>query len=410
MTRRPFHVLVKPAGPGCNLACDYCFYRPKEALYPDAPPIPRMSDEVLEALVRQTLEASPTEEVPFLWQGGEPTLSGLDFFRRVVDLQQRHGAGRRVTNHLQTNGVLLDDAWGGWLAEHDVLVGLSIDGPPELHDPHRVDRGGQATLDRVLAGLEVLERHGVRYNLLTVVHRANAERPEAVYDHLTGLGAAFLQFIPLVDDPDPDPVPGALEPGQLGAFLSGVFDRWVRRDVGRVFVQAFDQALAPWVGETPTLCIHQETCGQGLVVEHNGDVYCCDHFVDTDHHLGNLLEVPLEELVDGPRQRGFARAKANWAVACRSCPWLAACGGGCPKHRTVPQAAGPPQNVLCGDYQAFHSHTAEAMRFMAGELRAGRPASGVMAHLAGLPVAPPPHRNDPCPCHSGRRYKRCCGG
>jgi uncharacterized protein len=403
----PFHVLAKPIGARCNLECRYCFYLEKEpALYPDAG-VPRMSEATLERFVRDYIAAQPGDEVAFAWQGGEPTLLGVDFFERAVELQRRYGAGRRVTNALQTNGTLLDDRWGEFLAREKFLVGLSIDGPRQMHDPYRVDRGGRPTWEKVIEGLRVLKRHAVQFNTLTVLHRRNARHPVEVYEFLREHGSGFMQFIPLVERrPEPAEVARGLDygaprsaggalvpedrlekamapecapPGVVGDFLIGVFDLWVKRDVGRVFVQTFDVALSAWMGLGAPLCIFQETCGRALAIEHNGDVYACDHFVYPEHRLGNVHATSLAEIGHGAAAERFGAAKADLPKKCRECPVRFVCNGDCPKHRFVAAGAGEPGiSYLCPSYLRFFTHIGPAMEQMAALLRAGRPAADIM--------------------------------
>jgi uncharacterized protein len=382
-----FHLLVKPTGAACNLGCTYCYYLPKEALYPRADL--RMSDEVLEALIRQAIAAQPVPELTFGWQGGEPTLLPLAFYRRAMTLQRQYRRpGMRILNTLQTNGTLLDDEWCRFFRAYDFLVGLSLDGPRQMHDAYRVDKGGGPTFDRAMQGLSLLQKHKVAYNVLTCVHAANALHPVEVYRFLRDeVGARFIQFIPVVC---PDLAPGSGQGGmvtassvgarQYGEFLIAVFDEWVRRDVGRVFVQIFDVALAAWLGQPPGLCVFEATCGRALVVEHNGDLYACDHFVDPQHRLGNILEISLAEMVDSARQRQFGLAKRDALPRrCLECAVRFVCNGGCPKNRII-RTPGDERgyNYLCEGYQALFAHIEGPMRFMAAELRAGRPPANVM--------------------------------
>lgn len=390
--RPPLHVLAKPIGPVCNLDCDYCFYLRKTARYPAGHRF-RMSDADLETFIRRYLASHDGPEVDFAWQGGEPTLCGIDFFRRAVELQRRHAGGRTVTNALQTNGTLLDDDWGRFLHEHRFLVGLSLDGPRELHDRHRRDRGRAPTFDRVMRGLAVLQRHRVEYNTLTVVSSANVHRPIDVYRFLRDAGSRHLQFIPIVErtlpadesldaapprhgDPTPETVPAA----DYGRFLTRIFDRWVRNDVGRIFVRDFDTALAAWSGLPPSLCVHAPECGRAVALEHDGTVYSCDHYVYPSHRLGRIQDTPLEAMVDSPFQAGFGRDKsATLPRQCRACPVRFACQGGCPKHRFLATADGEPGlNYLCAGYRAFFTHIDPAMRRMAALLRAGRAPAEIM--------------------------------
>jgi uncharacterized protein len=423
-----FHVIAKPAGPACNLACGYCFYRAKEQLYPATRRF-AMDEAVLDAFVRQYIEAQEAPVVSFTWQGGEPTLLGVDYFRRVVELQRRYANGKRIENALQTNGTLLDDQWAEFLARERFLVGLSIDGPDALNDRLRVDHAGRATLRRVLAGLAALKRHKVEFNTLTCVRRDNAERPLDVYRFLRELGAGFMQFIPVVElrtDTSAATDSGGVEtdasqvtewsvaPEQYGRFLCTVFEEWVRRDVGRIFVQSFEVALAAWMGQDSSLCLFRPTCGRALVVEHNGDVYACDHFVDHEHRLGNLTQEPLRDLVLGAAQTSFGEEKARLPGGCEACTVRFACHGGCPKQRFVRvDGDGPSANYLCASYAMFLRRADPYLRFMADELTAGRPAAGVMAWArqqgrSGVAKSKPA-RDAACVCGSGHKYRACCG-
>lgn len=399
---RPFHVLAKPIGPICNLDCTYCFYLQKEALYPGRTSKTdwTMSPEALERFVREYIESQPGPVVNFAWQGGEPTLLGVEFFRRVVHLQARYADGKQVENALQTNGVLLDASWGTFLREHRFLVGLSIDGPRDLHDRYRLDKGGRATWDDVVRGMRVLQSHGVDFTTLTVVHRDTASRAREVYDTLTALGSRFLQFIPIVERAgeahaapgpalaSPDAVsaevtPWSVRPDDYGTFLCEVFDRWVRRDVGRVAVQIFEVALESWLGMPQSVCLFRETCGDALAIEHNGDVYACDHYVFPAYRLGNVLDEPLASLAGAPAQRRFGDAKRDTLPGyCQRCDVRFACHGECPKHRFTTSPDGEPGlNYLCAGYKRFFTHIDAPMRFMAAQVTTGRPAADVMAWL-----------------------------
>jgi len=417
-----FHVMAKPTGAICNLDCDYCYFLSKEMLYPGSRF--RMARETLERYVRQLIETQPGPEVAFAWQGGEPTLMGLPFFEEVVALQRLHRRpGQRIVNTLQTNATRLDDDWGAFLRRHGFLVGVSIDGPREAHDAYRVDKAGRGSFDAVMRGVEVLKRHGVAFNVLTTVHRANQDQPLAVYRFLRDeVGASFLQFIPIVErENDSGFQEGeavterSVAPAAYGRFMTRIFDEWARRDIGRVYVQLFDVTLAKYVGEPGGLCVFEETCGRAVALEHTGDVYSCDHYVQPDHLLGNLEETALLEMVDSDAQRVFGEAKRDGLPAmCRACDvrWL--CHGGCPKDRIRRTPQGEPGlNYLCEGYQRFFRHTGQAMRYMAEELRNQRPPAGLMKVLrdadGAQPGRPRPSPNRPCPCGSGRKYKHCCG-
>ena len=425
-----FHILTKPIGPICNLDCKYCFYLEKEVLYPTESKW-AMQDDVLETYIRQHIEAQPTDIINFAWQGGEPTLLGVDFFRKVVRLQAEYANGKTIENALQTNGIALDDEWGQFLAEQKWLIGLSIDGPRAMHDAYRVDKGGKPTFDRVMRGMDLLKRHGVEFNTLTTVHRANSEHPLEVYRFLRDNGSGFMQFIPIVERvsqgrtqhglslvspsfADKAAVaPWSVVPEQFGEFLCAIFDEWVRRDVGRVFVQLFDVSLGIWTGMEASLCVFRRKCGTALAMEHSGDVYSCDHFVYPENKLGNLMEAGLRALADSPQQKAFGEDKeATLPRYCRECDVRFACNGECPKHRflTTPQGE-PGLNYLCAGYKRFFKHIDPYMRFMAEELQHERAPANVMRFVqaGGESTAPSPARNAPCPCGSGRKYKHCCG-
>ncbi|HWQ11365.1 MAG TPA: anaerobic sulfatase maturase [Roseiflexaceae bacterium] len=417
-----FHVMTKPRGAICNLDCSYCYYLAKERLYPGSRF--RMADELLEAYVRQYIAAQRTPEVTFAWQGGEPTLMGLPFFERVVELQAHYRPpGVRVVNTLQTNGTTLDDSWCRFFRRHGFLVGISLDGPQELHDAYRVDKGGHPTFAQVMRGLQLLQRHGVEHNVLACVHAANAARPLEVYRFLRDeAGTRFLQFIPVVERLE-SPAPGAapvtersVSGAQYGAFLIAIFDEWVRRDVGRVFVQIFDVALNAWYGRRPGLCIFEETCGAALALEHTGDLYACDHFVEPAYRLGNIRATPIIELVASEAQQAFGAAKRETLPRfCRACDVRFACNGGCPKDRILATPDGEPGlHYLCAGYQAFFRHIDRPMRMMCELLRRGAAPAQVMGLLAAEDAQRErafraAGRNDPCPCGSGRKYKRCHG-
>ncbi|MBP2145562.1 uncharacterized protein J2129_001016 [Methanofollis sp. W23] len=412
-----FHVLAKPTGAICNLACRYCFFLEKEKLYPGSNF--RMSDALLEEFLRQYIEAQQVAQVTVAWQGGEPTLMGLDFFRRSVELAEHYKKpGMQVSYTIQTNGTLLDDEWCTFFREHDFLVGISIDGPKEVHDAYRVDRRAQGTFDRVMTGLRCLQEHGVEYNILCTVHTANSTRPLDTYRFFRDeAGAQYLQFIPIVEREDRTAVTDrSVDPVQWGRFLCTVFDEWVRRDVGEVFVQHFDTALAAWAGHPPGLCTFAPTCGAAVALEHNGDLYSCDHFVEPAYLLGNITETPLPVLVGAEKQQRFGREKQDALPDyCRECPHLFACRGGCPKNRFISTPDGDPGlNYLCEGYRIFFSHIERPMQVMAGLLRRGLPADGVMEMRAGEKgehgvKAAKVGRNDPCPCGSGVKYKKCHG-
>ncbi|MAF50348.1 MAG: anaerobic sulfatase maturase [Rhodospirillales bacterium] len=391
-----FSVMAKPIGPSCNLDCAYCYYTEKNRLYPDTRRF-RMDDETLEIFIRDYIAASDGREITFSWQGGEPTLLGRSFFRRVVELEQLYcPKGKTIRNALQTNGTLLNGAWAAFLKEHDFLVGLSIDGPRPLHDRYRATRRGAATFETVLAALRLLRDTDVAFNTLTVVHRGNALQGRKVYRFLRDEGVRFMQFIPLVErqmsdgalagpenldgEPAAKRAPWATPPQAFGTFLCAVFDEWVRRDVGTVFVQMFDDQLGRWLNEPQGLCVFSEHCGQCLAVEHNGDLYACDHYVYPEYRLGNIATKPLREMASSPPQMRFGGDKQDsLPKCCTECPFLFACNGGCPKHRFQAAADGEAGlNYLCPSYKRYFSHTGPYMRKMAELLNAGRPPAEIM--------------------------------
>jgi uncharacterized protein len=416
-----FQVMPKPRGPICNLRCHYCYYTHKEDLYPES--AFHMSDDLLEEFTRQYIDAQQAPEVVFAWQGGEPTLMGLDFYRRAIELQARYRRpGMKIINALQTNGTLLDDEWARFFHEHDFLIGISLDGPQALHDAYRRDRGGQPTFERVMRGLDILKRRHVEFNILTTVHAANAGQPLEVYRFLRDVaGARFIQFIPIVEQDRAGDTPlrvteRSVGGRQYGDFLIGVFDEWVRRDVGRVFVQMFDSALAVWAGQRPGLCMLEETCGTAMVMEHNGDLYACDHFVFPEYLLGNILETPMSQLAGCRQQVQFGQDKRDTLPRiCQECDVRFICNGGCPRNRIRLAPDGSPGlNCLCEGYKAFFTHVDRPMRMMVEELRAGQAPANVMLRLAQEELQlqrrfQQARPNEPCPCGSGRKYKHCHG-
>ena len=430
-----FHVMAKPTGATCNLDCEYCFFLSKEMLYPGSRF--RMAEELQENYIRQLLEAhSRVPEVVVAWQGGEPTMMGLDFFRRSVELERKYARpGQRILNTMQTNGTLLTGEWGQFLKENDFLVGISIDGPQQMHDAYRVDKGGKPTFDRVMRGLDVLKRHKVDWNVLTTIHAVNGDHGGQVYRFLRDdLGATFIQYIPIIERATPETLAIAdagwgsgvhgrplyiqdgslithrsVRPEQYGRFMIDVFEEWVRRDIGEVYVQTFDTALASWFGEGGGMCIHAETCGDQLALEHNGDLYSCDHFVEPGYLLGNIGDRTMLELVDLPQQRTFGQDKRDTLNRfCRECDVRFACQGGCPKDRFATAPSGEDgQHYLCPGYLSFFHHVRAPMEAMTLLLRQNRAPSDLMATYARDDAAR--GRNEPCPCGSGTKWKKCHG-
>ncbi len=373
--------MVKPRGPVCNLACDYCYYLPKANLYPNSDF--KMSLDLLADFTRQMISAQPGREVTFAWQGGEPTLMGLDFFKDAVRIQEQVAPpGMRIINTIQTNGTTLTPAWCHFFKHHHFLVGLSLDGPPDLHNLHRRNRAGQETFPQAARAAELLKDHRVDFNILCCVHSGNQEHPLEIYHFLRdSLGANFIQFIPILQrslDNEGQETARltdlSVESEGYGGFLTTIFDEWVQKDVGRVFVQIFDHALGAWLGAPPGLCIFAETCGRALVLEHNGDLYACDHFVDPDHLLGNIKHHPLTDMVNSSMQVRFGLNKRDQvASACLHCPVWFACHGGCPKNRDENCL-----NRLCSAYRSFFKHITPAMEQMADLIRRGWSPAEIM--------------------------------
>jgi len=384
-----------------------------------------MSDEVHEAYIRQLLEAHQIPQVTVAWQGGEPTLMGLDFFRRSIELQKKYQRpGMQVENTFQTNGILLSDEWCQFFHDNNFLIGLSIDGPKTLHDRFRKDKSGDGTFDRAVQAARLLQKNKVEFNILCTVNSKNADHPLEVYRYFRDeLDAHYLQFIPIVERENESGLQEgekvtdrSVGPVQWGRFLVEIFDEWVRRDVGETFVLNFDGILAGWLGMAGTLCIFGRTCGLGLVLEHNGDLYSCDHFVEPDYLLGNIMKRPMIELLASEKQRKFGLDKEDTLpLYCRECRFLFACNGECPKNRFIKTPDGEAGlNYLCIGYMAFFKHADRYMRIMADLLREGKTADGIMKILSEEDArsekrTPKVGRNDPCPCRSGLKFKKCHG-
>jgi len=378
-----FHLLAKPRGAICNLDCKYCFYLSKEELYKGSSF--RMTDETLETYIRQLIESHEAPEVTVAWQGGEPTLMGLDFFRRSIVYEKEYAKpGMKIQNTIQTNGTLINDEWAAFFKENDFLVGLSIDGPREMHDFYRVDRQGEPTFDKVMRGLGFLQKHGVEWNALTTIHHANASHPVEVYRFLRDeCKAQFIQFIPIVERVTPEGnvvTERSTTAEEYGKFLVGVFEEWVRRDVAKVYVQMFDVALANWHGEPSGLCVHSKTCGGAMAIEHNGDLYSCDHFVTPQYKLGNINQRHMLDLVGSDPQVKFGNDKFDTLPRyCRECEVRFACHGGCPKDRFITTPDGEPRlNYLCAGYKIFFHHIDKPMRTMSELLKQNRAPAEIM--------------------------------
>ena len=429
-----FHLLAKPSGATCNIDCTYCFFLSKEALYPNEKS--RMSEATLETYIRQLLESHLTPQVTVAWQGGEPTLMKLDFFKRAVEIVETYRRPDQSVQHtFQTNGLLLDDDWCAFFKEHHFLVGLSVDGPRELHNTYRVDRRGQGTFDLVMQGWQALCQHSVDFNILCTVNAANQHHGRTVYSFFRDeLGAKWVQFIPIVERATAETLEIANQgwsdqPGQkrllytqtgnlvtertvgaeqYGRFLVDVFEEWIRHDVGQVFVQLFDVTLEAFFGRH-LLCLHAPTCGYGPALEHNGDLYSCDHFVEPRFKLGNIHQTHMLELVASPGQRKFGDNKRDTLTTqCQECKVRHLCNGGCPKDRFALSRDGQPdQNYLCPGLELFFMHTGPAFTRMAQMIQQGHAPSEVMAWVATEDEKHGPYQ--PCPCGSGKKFRFCHG-
>ncbi len=413
---REFQIFVKPASAACNLACQYCYYLKKEHLYPDDESF-RMPEILLEEYIVQHIEACAEPVVRFSWHGGEPTVLGLDYFRNIVALQRKHQpSNQHVLNGMQTNGTLLDEEWCRFLAAENFSVGLSLDGPQEMHDRYRLTKGGKPTFGQTMRGYELLQKHGVYNDILCVVNAYNVQYPTQVYRFFKQIKAQYVTFLPMVE-PLLDGEGGVNRltvPAEAwGNFLCTVFDEWVSQDIGRIKVQIFEEAARTAFGQEHSLCIFRPICGDILVIEHNGDFFSCDHFVDNEHHLGNIIETPLVELLESPAQRAFGQAKLGTLPRyCQECEVRAMCNGGCPKNRFIKTQDGEEGlNYLCSGYKRFFTHSQPFVSEVAAQWRQqSLERQMASAHDMGARTSPKPGRNDPCPCGSGLKYKKCCLG
>lgn len=390
-----FNMMAKPAGSGCNLNCTYCYYLEKDKLYQDTSP--KMDDETLEEFVKQYIQSQDVHEVTFVWQGGEPTLLGVDYFERIVRLQDKYAGKKKIFNALQTNGTFIDSRWAKFLADHRFLVGISIDGPQHIHDKYRKMKNGKSAFAETMQGVEQLIRYGVDFNTLSVVNDYNQDFPLEVYHFLKQIGSKFMQFLPVVERkvsyPDKEKLKlthhktteaevtkWSCSPEGYGDFLMEIFDEWVKQDVGKYFVQLFDVTLANWVGQNAGLCVHKDYCGDAMVIERNGDVYACDHFVYPEYFRGNIHNKSLKEMYFSADQVMFGQEKKKkLAEKCLNCSVRFACHGDCPKHRFIEtNASENPVSYLCEGLQKFFRHVTPAMNFMANELKNNRPPAHVM--------------------------------
>lgn len=392
---KPLYVMLKPAGAHCNLACKYCYYLEKNKLYPTAQRH-LMSDEMLEQFTREYIEAQTMNQVLFTWHGGEPLLRSIDFYRKALSLQQKYAGGRRIDNVIQTNGTLLTDEWCEFFAQNHWLVGISIDGPQPDHDHYRLTAAGKPSWKKVMQGIKLLKKHGVEWNAMAVVNAYNANHPLEFYRFFKENGCQFLQFTPIVERltrhedgrtlaslADKNEIPlseASVAPEQWGYFLCAIFDEWVRKDVGKIFVEIFDCTLANWMGVSPGICAYSKECGHAGVMEHNGDVYSCDHFVFPEYKLGNIRDQSLIDMLYGEQQQEFSRLKhSSLPRQCKECDMEFACHGECPKNRFMKDKYGDSGlNYLCLGYYHYYQHVAPYMDYMKQELMAQRPPSNIM--------------------------------
>ena len=392
---KPLYVMLKPAGAHCNLACKYCYYLEKNKLYPTAQRH-LMSDEMLEQFTREYIEAQTMNQVLFTWHGGEPLLRSIDFYRKALSLQQKYAGGRRIDNVIQTNGTLLTDEWCEFFAQNHWLVGISIDGPQPYHDHYRLTAAGKPSWKKVMQGIKLLKKHGVEWNAMAVVNAYNVNHPLEFYRFFKENGCQFLQFTPIVERltrhedgrtlaslADKDEISlseASVAPEQWGYFLCAIFDEWVRKDVGKIFVEIFDCTLANWMGVSPGICAYSKECGHAGVMEHNGDVYSCDHFVFPEYKLGNIRDHSLIDMLYGEQQQEFSRLKhSSLPRQCKECDMEFACHGECPKNRFMKDKYGDSGlNYLCPGYYHYYQHVAPYMDYMKQELMAQRPPSNIM--------------------------------
>lgn len=397
--QRPFSVMVKTVGPVCNLDCDYCYYLEKDALYPGKKfnlSTFRMNDDVLEKLICDYIHSQPQQRIEFIWHGGEPTLLGVDYFKKAVEIQKRYANGKDIANSFQTNGTLINDEWAEFLAANNFLCGLSIDGPQKFHDNHRRFPNGNGSWEKVVECAHIFRKHGVEFNTMSVVNASNSKQPVAVYEFLKELGSKFMQFSPIAERISMDMTEKLsivdnnyskeaaimrenVSAVDWGNFLCRIFDKWIKTDVGTYYINYFDNTLAAYVGQTPALCSMAEYCGCSLAIEHNGDAYCCDHFVFPEYRIGNIFDTNIEELAKSDKQLFFEQRKADTlSQQCKSCTYLKACGGDCPKNRFVKNSDGEYISCLCQGFQMFFNHTRKHFEFMAEELKNHRAPANVM--------------------------------
>ncbi|MFW5979373.1 MAG: anaerobic sulfatase maturase [Halanaerobium sp.] len=406
----PFNLMAFPAGPVCNLDCEYCYYLDKRDLYPKTNNF-KMSEEVLENYIRQYIESQPGPVINFGWQGGEPTLRGLNFFKKAVKLQQKYlPTGWKAENSIQTNGILIDQNWAQFFKENNFLVGVSLDGPQKLHNKYRKDKAGRGTHKDVLAGIKKLKEYGVTYNILAVVNNLNSKKPVEVYKFFREIGADFIQFIPIVEENEEGEIRSySVSPEEYGKFLIGVFNQWVN-DLGDIYVQIFEEAVSAWAGYKANLCVFSPECGKAAVVEYNGDLYSCDHFVDPEYKLGNINQKNISAMMSSEEQQQFGKAKKEGLNSkCLKCNYLFFCSGGCPKNRILDKGNDYRLNYLCDGYKLFFNYIDVFMDKLSRLVKAKKPPKLMRKEMQKIyqdkwNVG----RNDPCPCGSGKKYKKCC--
>ena len=440
-----FNIMAKPISAVCNLDCSYCYYLEKQYMYQEEEQKFRMNEQVLEKYIDEYIKWQNVPIVQFVWHGGEPTLLGIDYYRKILELQKKYSRGRNVENVIQTNGTLIDDDWCRFLKENDFLVGISIDGPEHIHDRYRLNKTGAPTFRKVMKGIELLIKHNVRFNTMSVINDHNVKYPLEIYHFLKNVGSYYMQFTPIVeriatnidensmnllagdDKKENILAPWSVNAIEYGQFLSQIFDDWVTNDVGKYFVLTFDSILANWTGEMPSICVHAETCGHAGAIEHNGDLFACDHYVFPQYKLGNINTDSLVTMMFSQRQTKFGKAKRDaLPLFCRECEYLFACNGECPKNRIIQTPTGESGlNYLCSGFRLFFAHVAPYMDFMAEELANKRTPANVMKWAKErkiiknepqtIKISTPKQAkrantkpNDNCPCGSVKKYKMCC--
>lgn len=408
MNLEPFNIMVFPIGPICNMDCKYCYYKDKTKYYPDVNEF-KMSEELLENFIKQYVEAHPGPVISFNWQGGEPTLRGLDFFKKAVNLERKYVPDNwQIKNNFQTNSLLIDENWAKFFKEENFLIGLSLDGPSNLNDIYRKNKKEESKTKDVLENYQLLNKYNIETNILCVVNSANVKEPSEVYNFYRKNNMDFLQFIPLVETvPNGNITKRSVDPKEYGKFLIEIFDNWLLNDYGEVYVQFFEQCVNAWYGREPSLCMFSKQCGKALAMEHNGDIYSCDHFVYPEYKIGNINDTPLKELVQSSEQIKFGQKKyKELPQICKECKYYFICHGGCPKNRLGENNI----NYLCEGYKAFYSYTEPFFKQIVKGIKKGKHPRLIKSEIKKThdSIWKDVNRNDPCPCGSGRKYKKCC--